>query len=98
MQAPALSPLIAKLKDCGKAYGRGTDFNRRLPLGRAATLGAIKDSVQVVITNVTAIKQGLDSESSSSLPMSRSQSVADTSHIPVLAPRRSERVRLEQLM
>lgn len=92
------SPLTDDMRSVGKAYGRCNDFTRRLSVHRAATLGPTTDLNQVMIKNTQATKEAPDNASTSSLPISRSQSVATPSHIPVLAPRRTERIQLEHLL
>lgn len=93
------SPLAEDLKNVGKAYGKSTDFARKLSVHRAATLGPAADINQVIIKNTQA-KETPENASTSSLPMPipRSQSLATPCHIPVLAPRRTERIQLEHLL
>jgi len=92
------SPLTDDMRSVGKAYGRCNEFTRRLSVHRAATLGPTTDLNQVMIKNTQAAKEAPDNVSTSSLPIPRSQSVATPSHIPVLTPRRTDRIQLEHIL
>lgn len=88
------SPLTRDLRNIGKAYGKARGFIRRLSVHRTATLGPMTDLNQVIIKHTAAPKDDTNS-SSTSLSMSRSQSVPTTSHVPILSPMRTERIKLE---
>ncbi|TKX22848.1 RhoGEF domain-containing protein 2 [Elsinoe australis] len=91
------SPLTDEMRSVGKAYGRACDFRRRSSVQRAATLGPLTELNQVIIKNTQAAgKEGESSSMSVSIP--RSQSVITPSHVPVLSPRRSDRIHLEALL
>jgi hypothetical protein len=66
---------------------------RRISIHRATTVGPTSNLCQVIIKNTNAFK-----ESASSASINRSQSLLTTNRIPVLAPPRSERIRLEVLL
>ncbi|KAF4553491.1 Hypothetical protein D9617_7g032190 [Elsinoe fawcettii] len=91
------SPLTDEMRGVGKAYGRSCDFRRRASVQRAATLGPLTELNQVIIKNTQAACKETDSQTLS-LPIPRSQSVITPSHIPVLAPRRSDRIHLEAVL
>ncbi|KAF2219067.1 hypothetical protein BDZ85DRAFT_269289 [Elsinoe ampelina] len=91
------SPLTDEMRSVGKAYGRACDFRRRASVQRAATLGPLTELNQVIIKNTQAAGKENDS-SVLALPIPRSQSVITPSHIPVLAPRRSDRIHLEAML
>ncbi|KAF2150768.1 hypothetical protein K461DRAFT_323144 [Myriangium duriaei CBS 260.36] len=91
------SPITDEMRSVGKAYGRDAHFKRRSSVQRAATLGPLTELNQVIIKNTQAAGKDTTT-SSSSLPIPRSQSVLTPSHIPVLAPRRSDRIHLEALL
>jgi hypothetical protein len=92
------SPLTAEMKSVGKAFGKPGSFIRRMSVRRTATVGPTTDLNQVIIKNTQSAKEAVDNSSNTSLQIPRSQSVATPSHVQTLAPRRAERVRLENLL
>jgi len=64
-----------------------------MSIHRAMTVGPISGMCQVIIKNTNAFK-----ESASSANINRSQSLLTTNRIPVLAPPRADRIRLEALL
>ncbi|KAI5254041.1 hypothetical protein E4T42_02522 [Aureobasidium subglaciale] len=91
------SPLTRELRSIGKAYGKGRDFVRRLSIQRTATMGPMVDSNQVIIMHTSAPKDDLTNSSTSSLP-GRSKSLPTSSGVPILAPMRAERIKVEAIM
>lgn len=90
------SPLIADMPTIGIARGKPGSFVRRMPsVHRSATVGPT-DMNQVIIKNTQAYKESTSSDTHLQIP--RSQSLATPSHVPTLAPRRSDRARLEYLL
>lgn len=87
--------LTLDLKSIGPAFGLRGNTGRRLSIHRAATLGPKTNLNQVIIKNTEAQKAGQGNQSATSLPVARSQSLLSAGHIPTLAPRRGERIRLE---
>lgn len=69
---------------------------RRLSIHRATTVGPKSPLCQVIIKNTSALKDA--SASSSNAAINRSQSLLTTNRIPILAPSRSDRIRLERLL
>lgn len=69
---------------------------RRLSIRRATTVGPKSPLCQVIIENTSATKD--TATSSTNAAVNRSQSLLGTNRIPVLAPSRAERVRLERLL
>jgi hypothetical protein len=86
------SCILPGAKSLGPAFEANGGFARRKSIHRAATLGPKTNLHQVIIKNTNAQKLGGDDNV---LPMMRSQSHMSASHIPTLAPRRTERIRLE---
>jgi hypothetical protein len=86
-----VSLLNPTLKSMGPAFGPFTNFSRRLSIQRAATLGPKSNLQQVIIKNTEAPRY---TSSASSFVM-RSQSHMSSGHIPTLAPRRQDRIKLE---
>ncbi|KAI4803463.1 hypothetical protein E4T45_11094, partial [Aureobasidium sp. EXF-8846] len=91
------SPLTRELRSFGKAYSKARGFVRRLSVQRTATLGPMIDSNQVIIMHTSAPKDDLTNSSTSSLP-GRSKSLPTTSGVPILAPMRAERIKVEAAM
>lgn len=69
-----------------------------MSIKRAATLGPSSQLSQVVIRNTSSLDQASPSASTLSLQIGRSQSLNTPAHIPVLCPRRSDRIQLEIAM
>ncbi|KAI7022468.1 hypothetical protein KC355_g2064 [Hortaea werneckii] len=92
------SPIATEMRSIGRAFGKPGSFVRRMSVRRAATVGPTTDLNQVIIKNTQAVKEALDNNSTASLPIGRSQTVAGPSQVQTLAPRRADRVRLEALL
>lgn len=88
------SPLTRDIRSFGKAYSKARGFVRRLSVQRTATLGPMTDSNQVIIMHTSAPKDDLNNSSTSSLP-GRSKSLPTASGVPILAPMRAERIKVE---
>lgn len=89
------SSLSLDVKSLGPVFGHADSLVRRMSVHRAATLGAKTNLTQVIIKNTQAEKP-LDSPPTfSSGVVARSHSLLSSNHIPTLAPRRAERIRLE---
>ncbi|KAF4627152.1 hypothetical protein G7Y89_g11000 [Cudoniella acicularis] len=88
-----LTSLSLAIKSMGAVFGKPGTVARRLSIHRATTVGAMSGLCQVIIKNTNAFK-----ESASSTNINRSQSLLTTNRIPVLAPARAERIRLENLL
>ncbi|QDS70678.1 hypothetical protein FKW77_001305 [Venturia effusa] len=94
------SPFVSvplDLKSLGPAFEANGSFSRRKSIHRAATLGTKTNLHQVIIKNTHAQRPG-NNDSDSSLPVLRSQSHLSSGHVPTLAPRRAERIRLETVL
>ncbi|KAI1839947.1 hypothetical protein JX266_013849 [Neoarthrinium moseri] len=91
------SSLSLKIKSLGTVFGKPGTVARRLSIHRATTVGPKSPLCQIILKNTTTIRDsgGAGSES----PINRSQSLlTTTARIPVLAPSRSERARIEALL
>ncbi|TGJ80056.1 hypothetical protein E0Z10_g8712 [Xylaria hypoxylon] len=85
------------IKSLGTVFRKPGSVARRLSIHRATTIGPKSPLCQVVLKNTSSVKD----TASTNLPSSinRSQSLLTTnSRIPVLAPSRAERARLEALL
>ena len=83
------------LKSVGPIFGQPEILVQRMSVHRSATIGPKTSPHQVIIKNTQAQKIPEAGQSTISLPAARSQSHLSTNHIPALAPRRAERIRLE---
>jgi hypothetical protein len=87
--------LSLEVKPLGPVFGHANTLVRRMSVHRAATLGAKTNMSQVIIKNTQAQKLPDTSPTFSPSIVTRSQSHLSPNHIPTLAPRRAERIRLE---
>lgn len=90
-----LSSLSLDLNSLGPIFGHPDSLVRRMSVHRAATLGAKTNLSQVIIKNTQALKLPESNPTFSPGAVIRSQSHMCSNHIPTLAPRRAERIRLE---
>jgi hypothetical protein len=87
--------LTLELKPLGHVFGHANSLVRRMSVHRAATLGSKTNMSQVIIKNTQAQKLPDTSPTFSPSVVTRSQSHLSSNHVPTLAPRRAERIRLE---
>lgn len=92
------SSLSLDLKSLGPVFGHTDSLVRRMSVHRAATLGSKPSMCQVIIKNTQAQKLSEVPSTFSPSGVARSQSHMSSHHIPTLAPRRAERIRLETLL
>ena len=83
------------LKSLGPVFGHANSVVRRMSVHRAATLGAKSNMSQIIIKNTQSQKSPDVPPTFSPSIITRSQSHLSTNHVPTLAPRRAERIRLE---
>ncbi|KAF2751542.1 hypothetical protein M011DRAFT_523497 [Sporormia fimetaria CBS 119925] len=88
------SSLALDMKSIGPVFGHADSLVRRMSVHRAATLGSKTTVAQVIIKNTQAQKLP-EVPPPFSPPVARSLSHMSHNHVPTLAPRRAERVRLE---
>jgi hypothetical protein len=86
------SVMNGSIKSLGVSFGSFTNFSRRLSIQRAATVGS-KSSLQVIIKNTECPK--FVNNSANDISVVRSQSHLSSGHIPILTPRRQDRMKLE---
>jgi hypothetical protein len=84
------------LKALAPVFGQAGTLARRLSIQRAATVGTRNVVCQVIIRNTHKPQDGQETKHHSAQAINRSQSLLTTHRVTVLAPKRSERVRLEQ--
>ncbi|KAH7326485.1 hypothetical protein B0I35DRAFT_136518 [Stachybotrys elegans] len=86
------------IKSLGTVFGKPGTIARRISIQRATTVTPKSSLAQVVLKN-TSVARDHAALSSSSSAIYRSQSLLTTNHrVPILAPPRSERARLEALL
>ncbi|POR33075.1 Uncharacterized protein TPAR_06727 [Tolypocladium paradoxum] len=92
------SSLDLDIKSLGTVFGKPGTIARRISIHRATTVGPKAPLCQVVLKN-TSVVRDTTNNSSTSLTINRSQSLLTTNaRMPVLAPARSERARLEAFL
>ena len=79
----------------GPVFGIFGSVTRRLSIQRAATVHSRINGAQVIIRNTTATKENRDENDSIFGSIGRSKSVMTASRVPILAPKRSDRSRME---
>ncbi|KAL8766511.1 MAG: hypothetical protein Q9209_006727 [Squamulea sp. 1 TL-2023] len=89
---PMYTFLILNANSLGPVFGMPGTLTRRLSIQRAATVHARTNGAQVIIRNTTAVKDSKDGLSDS---LGRSKSMMTASRVPILAPKRAERSRME---
>ena len=94
---PSLLPVLyLDLKPIGHVFGLPGTLARRISIQRAATVGARTNTCQVIIKNTHALQDNGDSSSTAAGYLGRSRSLLSTTRIPTLAPKRTDRIRMEQ--
>ena len=92
---PLYSLLSLDLKPIGQVFGLPGTLARRLSVQRASTVSPRSATFQVIIRNTAALKDWRDSPASPSSSLGRSQSHLTTNRVSILAPKRSDRARME---
>jgi hypothetical protein len=90
-----LSKNFEDIKSLGPEFVPSTSVSRTLSIRRSATIHPKSGTQQVIIKGTEAQKCR---SPTSSLTVVRSQSHMSSSHIPILAPRREERITLEDAL
>lgn len=98
MPNPGQSMLSLDIKTLGFVFGQPGTLTRRQSIQRAATVNSRKNGHQVIIKNTNSLKESGDPSAPEPDCLSRSQSLLSTHRIPVLAPKRAERQRIETAM
>ena len=92
------SVLSLDIKTIGFVFGQPGTLTRRQSIQRAATVNSRRNGHQVIIKNTTSLKESGESAAPEPECPSRSQSLLSTHRIPILAPKRAERQRIETAM
>ncbi len=92
------SALYLEIRSLGPVFGQPGTLMRRQSIQRAATLNSRKEGCQVIIKNTSSIKQREDPPMTIPEMVGRSQSFLSAYKIPILAPGRADRQRIEEAM
>lgn len=92
------SSLSLNIKSLGTVFGKPGSVARRLSIHRATTVGPKSPLCQVILKNTTTVKE--TPNPTADVPnINRSQSLlTTTTRIPILAPPRGDRARIEALL
>lgn len=92
------SVLSLDIRNLGFVFGQPGTLTRRQSIQRAATVNSRRNGHQVIIKNTNSLKESGESPAPEPECLNRSQSLLSTHRIPVLAPKRAERQRIETAM
>lgn len=92
------SVLCLDIKSLGPVFGLPGTLIRRQSIQRAVTVNSRRNARQVIVKNTYSLKENGDSTLRRSGTLKHSKSLMSTNQIPLLAPRRGERQRIEQRM
>ena len=92
------SMLSLDIKTLGFVFGQPGTLTRRQSIQRAATVNSRRSGHQVIIRNTSSLKENGESPAPEPECLNRSQSLLSTHRIPILAPKRAERQRIETAM
>ncbi len=95
MSSPLYNVLCLDLRCLGNVFGLPGTLTRRISIQRTATISPRMNVCQVIIRNTTALKDHSDSNNTRLVSIGRSQSLLSTNRIPILAPKRADRLRME---
>ena len=83
------------MKPLGQVFGLPGTLARRLSVQRASTVSPRNVTCQIIIKNTNALKDHRDPQTSPKSSLGRSQSHRTTNRVAILAPKRSDRARME---
>ena len=92
------SVLSLDIKTLGFVFGQPGTLTRRQSVQRAATVNSRRNGHQVIIRNTNSLKESGEPPAPELECLNRSQSLLSTHRIPILAPKRAERQRIETAM
>lgn len=92
---PLYSLLSLQMKSLGQVFGLPGTLARRLSVQRASTISPRSNTCQVIIKNTNALKDHKEQQLSPSCSLGRSQSHLTANRVSILAPKRSDRARME---
>lgn len=97
MQLATFSSLSLDIKTLGTVFRKPGTIARRISIHRATTVGPKSPLCQVILRNTSVIKEAPGSGHGSQINRSQSLLIT-TARVPILAPSRGERARLEALL
>ncbi|KAM7223202.1 hypothetical protein V8F06_001415 [Rhypophila decipiens] len=98
-QSTLFSSLSLNIKSLGTVFRKPGTIARRISIHRATTVGPKSPLCQVILKNTSVMKDAPSSGGARSSQINRSQSLLTTNtRIPVLAPSRGDRARIEALL
>ena len=92
------SVICLDIKALGPIFGVPGTLMHRQSIQRAATTNQRRYTCQVIIKHTFSLKETNETPLKRSNTLSRSRSLMSTNHVPLLAPKRSDRHRIEQLV
>lgn len=98
LPAAGQSVLSLDIKTLGFVFGQPGTLTRRQSIQRAATVNSRRNGHQVIIKNTNSLRESGEPPAPEPECLSRSQSLLSTHRIPILAPKRAERHRIETAM
>ncbi|KAI9822224.1 MAG: hypothetical protein M1832_003047 [Thelocarpon impressellum] len=90
--------LFLDVKPAGNVFGQRGTLARRISIHRATTVGPKTSITHVIIKNTHTLVEGQEAPLYPSASIIRSQSLLATNRTTTLAPKRTERMRLEGLL
>lgn len=93
--SPIYSILVLDVHSHGHVFGLPGSLTRRLSIQRAATIHSRLNSCQVIIENTTTLKEEDNSATCAPMSVRRSKSLTANKSIPILSPKRIDRLRME---
>lgn len=98
LPASGQSVLSLDIKTLGFVFGQPGTLTRRQSIQRSATVNSRRNGHQVIIKNTNSPKGSGEPPGFELECLSRSQTLLSTHRVPVLAPKRAERQRIETTM
>ncbi|KAL8736564.1 MAG: hypothetical protein Q9181_002374 [Wetmoreana brouardii] len=95
LSVPSYGLLTLTLNSLCPIFGMPGSLTRRVSVQRAATVHSKTNGAQVIIRNTTPGKGNREGPDTVFGSIGRSKSVMSASHVPILAPKRTERSRME---
>ncbi|KAF9879079.1 rho guanyl nucleotide exchange factor [Colletotrichum karsti] len=92
------SSLSLPIRSLGTVFRKPGTVARRISIHRATTVGPKSPLCQVILKNTSVMRDNSEAATSSSINRSQSLLTTTNPRVPVIAPPRGERARLEALM
>ncbi|KAL0939286.1 rho guanyl nucleotide exchange factor [Colletotrichum truncatum] len=92
------SSMSLSIRSLGTVFRKPGTVARRISIHRATTVGPKSPLCQVILKNTSVLRDNSEATSGSSINRSQSLLMTTSPRIPIIAPPRGERARLEALM